>query len=185
MKQIFLKITLACCIALIGLLETSCSIREKELEGRWSTSVCDVYAMDRIFWTTEYRPTYLHFITFSQGENGKLSVFTDVINPVTIYDADGARIGSKITGTWEVKNNKLFLYYDENSFSLINADTLSRNDRLILEERLKLEFLDKYKTKGSNGLIYDITEKNNRKKLDIDFGNSMVTVVKEEENNRN
>ena len=75
--------------------------------------------MYRIFWTTEYRPSYFHFITFSQGENGKLSVFTDVINPVTLYDDDGARIGSKITGTWEVKNNKLFLYYDENSFSLM------------------------------------------------------------------
>ena len=154
--------------------------------GSWETTfgLTNDYTQYRVFSNSEYKPTFFHTLNFYQGEKGKSGTFTDVITPLVLpgQNNEELKLGSRISGTWEVKNNNLFLYYDENSFSLINADTLSRNDRLILEERLKLEFLDKYKTKGAEGLSYEIVHKNNKTGLEIKFGNTKVTLKKEDKN---
>ena len=183
MKKIF-KISLTFWIAIIGIIATSCSSKENELIGRWSNSFgfTNNYTENRVY--KETGDTFFQTFTFQKGENGEPGVFTDAISPLIIGDQNPDRvlIGSTISGTWEVKNDKLYLYYDKESFSLTNADEIGRTDKMILEEEMTQKFLEKYEKLGADGLSYEIIHKNNKTGLEIKFGNTKVTLKKEDKN---
>lgn len=181
----FIKISLTFWIAIIGVIATSCSSKENELIGRWGNSfgLTNNYTGNRVY--KETGATCFQTFTFEKGENGEPGVFTDAISPLVIgsQNPDDVLIGSKISGTWEVKGKKLYLYYDTESFSLTNADEMGRTDKMILEEEMAQKFLDDYKNLGAEGLSYEIVHKNNKTGLEIKFGNTKVTLIKQEDKN--
>ena len=181
----FIKISLTFWIAIIGVIATSCSSKENELIGRWgnSFSLTNNYTENRVY--KETRATCFQAFTFEKGENGEPGVFTDAISPLIIGDQNPHRvlIGSTVSGTWEIKNDKLYLYYDKESFSLTNADEMRRTDKMILEEEMAQKFIVDYKKLGAEGLSYEIVHKNNKTGLEIKFGNTKVTLIKKEDKN--
>lgn len=160
----------------------SCSSKEDELIGSWSRSfgIANDYTQYRVYSESDYRPTFIQTFTFEKGEKGRENLFTDYISPLVIggQNPDDVLIGSEITGTWEIKDDKLFLYYDSESFSLTNADMLGRTDRMIAEEELGQSFLEDYKKLGEKGLSYEIVHKNDKTGLEINFGNTELTLIK-------
>lgn len=182
--QRFLKISLTLCIALIGIIAPSCSSKEDELVGSWSTSfgLTNDYTQYRVYSDSEYHPTFFQTIKFSQGENGKPGTFTEVISPLVLsgQNSNELKIGSKISGTWEIKNKKLYMYFDENSFSLTNDDMIGINDKAILEDQMTQEFFQRYGTVCSNGMNFEIVKRNDKTGVEIHFGNTKVTLVKKE-----
>ena len=53
---------------------------------------------------------------------------------------------------------------------------------MILEEEMTQKFLDDYKKLGAEGFSYEIVHKNNKTGLEINFGNTKVTLKKEDKN---
>lgn len=174
--------SLTLCLALIGIVVISCSSKEDELIGQWGNSfgLTNNYTKNRVY--KETGDTFFQTLTFEKGENGEMGVFTDNISPLVI-NPDDILLGSVISGTWEIKGKKLYLYFEDESLSLTNADGIGRADRLILEEEMAQRFLDEYKKLGAEGLNYEIIHKNNKTGLEINFGNAKITLIKKEDKN--
>lgn len=166
-------------------LLVSCSSKEDKLVGQWGNSfgITNNYTDTRVY--KEPGDACFQTFFFEKGENGEMGVFTDNITPLVIggQNPDNVIIGSQISGTWKIKGDKLYLYFDKNSFALTNADMLGRTERMILEDQMAKSFLDEYKNLGEEGLNYKIVHKNNKTALEINFGNTKVTLVKREEKN--
>lgn len=171
----------------MALVLISCSTKEDEIIGSWSTSsgLANEYTQYRVYSNSEYRPTFIQTFTFEKDENGSENSFTDKISPLVIggQNPDEVLIGSEISGTWEVKGNKLYLYFDEDSLSLTSADEVGDTDRIALEDEMTQMFLENFKSLGAEGLSYEIVHKNNKTGLEMSFGNSKVTFIKQEDKN--
>lgn len=170
-----------------GLLLVSCSSKEDELVGKWGNSfgLKNKYTSDRVYTSPDNHDAFFQTFIFENGEKGEKGAFTDYISPVVIGDQnpDEMVIGSEISGTWEVKGDKLYLYFDNESFSLTNADMIGRTDRIMLEDEMAQKFLENYEYLGTKGLSYKIFHKNNKTGLEINFGNTKVTLIKKENRN--
>ena len=187
MMKKFIKITLKMCFALIFIMATSCSSKENELVGSWRASfgLNDDYLHERGYSDSKYSPTFIQTITFYQGVKSESGTFTDVIAPIVISSQNDEviKIGSKLSGTWEVKEKKIYMYFDENSLSLINDDMIDETDKSLLENQISQNFFGKYKDLCANGLKYEIFHKNNKTGLKIMFGNTKVTLIKKVDKN--
>lgn len=170
---------------LMALVLVSCSSKEDELIGSWSTSfgIANDYTQYRVYSNSEFRPTFFQTFTFEKGKNGEMGTFTDNISPLVIgeQNPDEVLIGSKISGTWEIKDKKLYLYFDDEGLSLTNADDLGRTNRMIVEDDMTQRFLDEYKKLGEDGLSYEIVHKNDKTGLEINFGNTKLILIKKED----
>lgn len=160
-------------------LLTSCSSKEDKLIGTWSRSFSKdtPYTDYRTFSLDNASHTYYHTISFEKGKSGK-GTFTDVVTPLSYsVKADQIVVGSKVTGNWEVKDGKLFLFYNDD-LSLTNDNNLDADDIEELEMRMSHLFFEDYERLGEKGLSYKFIEKNDKVGLEIDFGNDDVVFSK-------
>lgn len=176
MKSLMLLFAAVCMLS-------SCASKEDKLVGSWSRSFglnSNPYTELRAFSSKDTHPTFSHTFVFEKGNDGK-GTFKDVVSPLAIGLQSGQHaVGSKITGRWEIKDNKLCLYY-EDEVTLINADDLEPELVEMLEEQITKEFLDKYKSMGANGLPYEFQEKNNKTGIIIQFDSDNLVFVKKKE----
>lgn len=158
----------------------SCSSKEDQFVGSWSRSFgmnTHPYTEFRAF-SQNTGKTFFHTFTFEKGKDGK-GEFFDVVSPLMIGgDPDEIVIGSKVSGEWEVKDGKLYLYYNDD-IQLTHADNLDPEVKTILEDQLTQQVLSKYKEDGEKGFSYEFKEKNNKTGLEIEFGQDKMVLVKE------
>lgn len=158
------------------LILVSCS-KEDKLVGTWDRSLGlgDDYTQYRRFYNSEYPPTCFHTFTFEKGEDGEKGTFTDAVSPLVLptgdTNPDQLIVGSKITGEWEIKGKKLYLFYDDD-LKLLNADNLSSADQSRLKDEMTAAFLKEYKQLGEEGFPYEIVKKDKGESLKIAFGNT-------------
>ena len=175
-------------LAIVGIVFvsicTACTSKEDELAGSWSTTFGSKndYVQKRVLNTSENNPTYYHILTFNKGENGDKGAFTDCVSPLALgnQNNDDINVGSIIKGTWEVKKNKIYLYYNS-EVSLTNADNLSDDDKFLVENEMARAFLADNKEAGENGVPYEIIKKNGKVALKIQLCNPSITLVKKKE----
>ncbi len=180
----FKKLFLAAGVIAAAIL-SSCSSHNDELLGSWSRSFSlkDDYASKRAISVSEDHETYFHTFTFSKGDNG-MGTFTDNIAPMIISPQHGKIIlGSMLTGQWEVKDNKLFLYFDDN-VTLTNGADLSPSEINAVETQIGRVFLSAYKELAAQGIDYTIEEHNGKQGIKLDFGPSSFTLIKKIEDNK-
>lgn len=159
---------------------TGCSSKEDKLVGTWSTafSLKNDYVRCRVYSISGDHPTYNHYFTFKKGENGNKGTFVDGITAY-VFDENEIHVGSKITGTWEIKKDKIFLYYDDN-VSLTNANKFGETDKNLLKEEITKQFLKDYRKVGENGVSYEVYKKDGKAKLRINLCYPPLTMNKEE-----
>lgn len=162
---------------------TACTSDEDKLEGSWTTmfSLKNDYVKYRVFTTSEYHPTYYHIVSFKKGENDKRGTFVDYITPLILDESnsDEVVVGSKISGTWEVKKDKIHLYYND-EVSLTNAENIGDGDKDNLESEMAEYFLAEYKTIGENGIPFQIINRNNKVVLELNLDNPPIVLIKKE-----
>ena len=160
----------------------ACSSKEDALKGSWTRTFglnTSSYTEGRVF-SQEAGKTFFHTFVFEKGTSGK-GTFKDVVNPLVLNNnSDLVVVGSKISGEWEIKDNKLYLYYND-SVELTNGDDLHPADKARLEGQMKELFLTKFKEAGEKGFPYELKEKNNKTGIEIDFGNDKETFVKNQD----
>lgn len=157
---------------------SSCS-KGDELVGSWSNMFglnTNDYTIYRAYKADDYHPTLIHTIEFEKGKKGEPGTFTDYVNRTLVPNNDENMFaGSKISGKWEIKKGKLYLYYDD-EVNVIGAKNLSDNDIAVLENEMTERFLADFKEAGANGLRYKIEKEKGNKTLNIDFGNTKVSL---------
>lgn len=159
---------------------TSCSKDEDQLIGSWSRCFglnTNSYTQYRAFHDKDIHPTYFHTFVFEKGTGDK-GIFKDVVKALILSGTQRVSVGSKLSGNWEVRNGKLYLYYDD-TMQLLDADDLNTELIAILEEAVKDKFLSKFKEAGKNGYEYTLKKVRDKDVLEIDLGSETLTLKKE------
>lgn len=185
MKTIKIILTLLYLMT-VSFMFVSCASKGNELVGSWSRSFGlndNPYTEVRAFTSVGANPSFYHTFVFEIGKDGK-GHFKDEVTPLDFgLQPDDIAAGSKVTGEWEIKENKLFLYYD-GDITLNNSDKIEPGLEKILIDAMKKQFLNIYGAMGEKGLPYEIFEKNDKTGLKIQFGNDTLVFSKVKDNNK-
>lgn len=182
MKTVF-KFTFGAAFAFIILAFVSCSSAEDELVGSWSTSfgLSNDYQHLRVAQKEDDHNTFMQTFTFEMGEKNEPGKFKDYIAPLAMLTSssdDEIIVGSVLTGTWELKNKKLYLHF--NNLELVNADNLAPELKNAIKDEMQKRFFEKYQKDAENGISYEIEERNNKTGLILNFGSTKLKLIKSE-----
>ncbi|MDE6300461.1 MAG: hypothetical protein K2M19_01925 [Muribaculaceae bacterium] len=163
----------------LGCMLSSCSSREDKFVGSWSRTfgLRDNYTQYRVI--ADKGKSFFQTFTFEKGKDGK-GTFTDYIAPV-MASSDQFAVGSKISGEWEIKDAKLYLYFD-GELSLTNADKESEDDKFVIASALAEKFLSDIKSEGEKGIPYEFGETNGREWLKFKFKGEDISLLKDKNN---
>lgn len=162
----------------------SCESQEDKLAGNWDT----MFGISRSSYTEYrvYRPdgpgsTMIERFTFTKGTDGKKGTFVDSVFP--LIPGDNLVVGSKVTGEWEIKDKKLYLYYDDLTLTG-TTDKLSEESQMNLEIEMTDKFFSDYMNAGEEGLPYRIVKEKGKTRLEIDFPGGKVQLTRDEEKSK-
>lgn len=158
----------------------SCSSQEDKLVGDWDNmfgiSGC-AYTENRIYRPDGPGSTMIERFTFTKGENGKKGKFVDFVSP--LMPGDKIVVGSKVTGEWEIKDKKLYLYYDELALTG-TTDKLDKEMQMDLDIEMTDKFFSDYMKAGEEGFPYQIEEGKGKTRLKIDFPGGTLVLTRDE-----
>lgn len=159
----------------------SCGSQEDELVGDWDT----IFGISKSSYTQYrvYRPdgpgsTMIERFIFKEGADGKKGTFIDGVAP--LMPGDKTVVGSKVTGEWEVKDKKLYLYYNEDLELTGTTDKLSEEMQMDLEIEMTEKFFNDYRKAGESGIPYSIVKEKGKTRLEIDFPGGSLMLSRDE-----
>lgn len=159
----------------------SCESQEDKLVGGWS----NVFGISPSSYTEYrvYRPngpgsSMIENFTFTMGKDGKKGIFVDAISP--LLPGNNIVVGSKVTGEWEIKDKKLYLYYDELTLTGM-TDKLDEEMQMDLEIEMTEKFFNDYMKAGETGFPYRITKEKGKMCLEIDFPGGALQFTRNDE----
>lgn len=162
---------------------TSCTSESDILEGNWkgNTSRIDDFVYSRSFETNDSRKAYINILSFSK-ETKNSGTFTSRIAPFMNRDESEAGnplyIGSEFTGTWEIRDKKLYMNFGSPSnMQLTGSDKLSQREKDFVKSQI-FENSWKYIAPAQDGMEFKIEKKDKIYKLKIFFGNQIVEFSK-------
>lgn len=154
-------------LGIVSVLVISCS-KDDKLVGTWSYiyGLGNPYTDSRCFSEDGPGQTFIHSLEFQKG-NGAKGSFIDKVRPLILGSSSDQKmlIGSSISGEWEVKGNKLYLYYNDD-MELLNANALYDEEKSQVARQWSNHF-EEWKKKGEEGYSFEIIEKNGKTGLNI------------------
>ena len=181
-KLIFLFCTL------IFMSLVSCTSESDKLEGKWScaSSILDDFVKNRIYQTDDTRKAYINYLSFSK-ETKNSGSFTSLVTPISVTpiltpdENESGKpifIGSKITGTWEIKDKKLYMNFGSaENIQLNGSNFLNQREKEYVKSQIYEKFW-KYIAPATNGMEFNITKDGKKDRLRIYFGNQIVEFYK-------